>query len=151
VIITSAVLANAASVNEGLLFVLGGGVNTVVRPKFPAQLRASLAITFEFAAADLRREHMIAVELFRERAKEPTWKIFGTVQAETNLAETFPRGRKAVGSLSFDLYRRQVPAPGRYELRIGVDGRPSAILRFHAHHDPDEEIKNLNLLLDMQT
>lgn len=61
---TTAILCDAATVREGLLHLLGGGVSALGRPSFPAPLLVDLALVLEFN--DLNADtttHLLRVDL----------------------------------------------------------------------------------------
>lgn len=59
--LSCALLCDAATVREGLLNVLGGGVSKIVRPTMPAPLGLMLALIVDQHRTEMRREHRLDV------------------------------------------------------------------------------------------
>ncbi len=64
--IDCALLCDAATVREGLLHVLGGGIAHAVRPSFPAPAAMSLAVHVWVTQDEATGDHVLAV-----RSKTP--------------------------------------------------------------------------------
>jgi hypothetical protein len=60
--VTSVMLADSVVVRDGMLNVLGGGINRLTQASFPARMRASVALIITpDDVADLKDEHLIEV------------------------------------------------------------------------------------------
>jgi len=59
--VATALLCDAATVREGLLHVLGGGITRLWRPALPAELATKLAVLVDLAPEDLETPHELEV------------------------------------------------------------------------------------------
>jgi hypothetical protein len=65
-ILTSLILADYATIREGVLNVLGGGINKLQKSSFPAPMSAAVALMVKPESADdVRGEHIIEVGITR--------------------------------------------------------------------------------------
>jgi len=121
------VLAEAVSVREGLLHVLGGGITRIDRADYPAPLDLHLAIRVIFddpAQAEREGGHDIVVRLATEdetpvsdltinfSLSPPMREPSGEVESDDGVA----------GLLDVSLADIRVPGPGRYLLIVTGDG-----------------------------
>lgn len=117
-----AMLANAAEVRDGLLYVLGGGVRHVTADTFPAGLNPALAAIIEVDYLDQGEDHALVVEIVGEHG------VAGSLMVE--FAHQFPLGLEEAADLPFahPLRGISVPGPGDYEVRLTLDGQLRATL-----------------------
>jgi hypothetical protein len=119
-------LANAAEVREGLLYVLGGGIEQLWVGELPAEVAPSVIVSLELDAADLGRAfqpHLVV----RDSA--------GTALVDVDMPPAVPE--REVGSdddaplfpMVFTV-GMQVLREGRHDLTLTVDGTELAALRF---------------------
>jgi hypothetical protein len=121
-------LADAASVREGLLSALGLGINIVHRPDYPAQLGLPLVAIFE-----LDPEGEVAHTVNIEILDDSETRLFdlrmesGEVGAPVevaNLAAYFPTVLPSQAML--------LPKPGRYRAQMKIDDVVSSRFEFEA-------------------
>lgn len=128
-------LADAATVREGLLHVLGAGVNIVRRPSYPGPLGLSLAILFE-VSSDGEPQHAIHVRL----TGDDDILLAEVVATTTELPPPPTAGLPALVPVAISLNAVLLPRAGRYRIGMSVDGEPAADLAFDAQQATDEEL-----------
>lgn len=122
----SAILCDAATVREGLLHVLGGGLNYMQRESFPAPLNADVAFLAGFEAADLGAgtDHETLTMQLTLQGDEP--QIVAQVEGEFAIHRQVASVNSALAPLVFSLKPVALPAPGEYRLDIQLaDARTS--------------------------
>lgn len=131
----AAVLCDSASVREGLLHVLGGGITLLTRPDFPAPIACDLALTLYLADLKIERQvHTVAAKCFRDGASE---ELFG-FELELDLDPTTSAipGSVQSASLVLPMSMMGVPEPGGYHVDVTVNTEPLTSVRFSAVLQP---------------
>lgn len=64
------ILCDAATVREGLLHVLGGGITRIWRPKYPAPFTGALAVVIQPHAGEVGIEHSLVIKIASQDGKE---------------------------------------------------------------------------------
>jgi hypothetical protein len=117
--VSCGLLCDAATVREGLLHVLGGGITRVNRLEFPAALGLTLALEFDFFAAEVDREVELTVAVDTNG---------GDRVAEATFSFDVPKGEKMYEGehyhvpLCVPLSQVVLPAVGGYRAEVYVDG-----------------------------
>lgn len=126
----TAVICDAATVREGLLHVLGGGISVLNRESFPAPFSAALALVFEVNNVEPSGEvHEVKVEARRVGFDEEAF--FGV--SVTVSANVVPGpGTYQLIPLAMDLRNAGIPEQGEYEIVVLVDGATVTTLHFLA-------------------
>lgn len=130
--VQSALLCDAASVREGLLHVLGGGLTYGVRPSFPAPFGVYLAVVCETEQQDLGRRVELKVVVVHVDANEPPiFELDGDlgVQLPPDNDERVPMLLPIV----IDLSSLAVSEKGVYAVQMFCDGKLGADLRISMH------------------
>ena len=83
-----AMLCDYATVREGLLHVLGGGINRLWREEYPAPLGVTLALLFEVHPTEMNSDHTLGVIMIDEDGQE-----IGNVTADFAIASGPDKGR----------------------------------------------------------
>lgn len=128
--IDCALLCDAATVREGLLHILGGGITRVQRPSYPAPLGMTLAMRILVHPTEFDRAHQLEVQLQGEDGQRVAG-LDATFQAG-NSGDLAP-GEEA--SLALPLAFPEVvqlPSPGRYSFELLIDGIHQATVPFLA-------------------
>jgi len=117
-----AMLCDAATVREGLLHMLGGGINRVVRPTYPAPLGVVLAMRIMVHPTEIDRSHHLTVVLQdADGGRNATLEIDFNVPPEA--ASTLEPGEEAPVVLPIGFPPHiGLPAPGRHSFEILIDG-----------------------------
>jgi hypothetical protein len=122
-------LCDAATVRDGLLFLLGGGITQISRPEYPAALSADLALALALTGEEAVREHLLEARLRHVSSDEEIGRVELSFQANA------PAGPDRPTSVCFALPLRPVslPLPGEYELTVTILGHPTPqSIRFDA-------------------
>lgn len=121
-----AMLCDYATVREGLLHVLGGGINRLWREQYPAHLGVMLALILEVHPTQMDRDHTLKVLMIDADGKE-----IGDVIADFTVApnpHSDRPGETLLLPLVVALQQVVLPAPGAYSVEILVDGQHKSSL-----------------------
>ena len=130
-----ALLADAATVREGLLNLLGAGVNILRKQAFPAPLGLPLVVLLE-VPLDNSTPHELEVRISGTTAALPLLRLrFGSQATPTEMADL-------PAYLPVVLPTAEVPLPeaGRYEAVVTLDGVEAARVKFQATLASDAEL-----------
>lgn len=118
-----AALADAVNVREGMINLLSAGVTTLFRESFPAPFGADLALMLELGKQDLEADGVVGLAI---QVHDDAGAEIGSVQGELgwSQSETWPAQIPAAINLG-DLL---LPHPGRYEVRIYIQGTEEIII-----------------------
>jgi len=115
--LTTAILCDYAQVRNGLLYVVAGGVNQLVRTSFPAPMNVALAVVIEMDGFERQVEHRIAVHIV-----DPDGKQLATGQGLMRpRAPSQPIAARSQLPHVFDLRAVKVPGPGAFDVKVYVD------------------------------
>jgi hypothetical protein len=113
----AALLCEAASTRDGLLFVLGGGIDHWASPAYPVGLRLTLGVVVEASDRDQGSEHALAVDILDQEAE----RIGGITAAFHFERATGPRPTTKL-AFAVPLDTVVIPEHGDYEVRLIIDG-----------------------------
>lgn len=136
--IDCALLCDAATVREGLLHVLGGGVTRINRPGFPTPLSPlSLAMRVLVHPTEADRMHKMQVRLLDEDGAEIArfdleFGVGDTGQLEAGEEVSLPLPLTIPPNVGLE-------KAGRYSFEILIDGNHQASIPFIAKHTPPGE------------
>ena len=127
--ITTGLLCDFASVREGLLFVVGGGITRVRRTQYPAALDCSVALLVELHQMELTRPHELEMRVLGSDGEDVAsikagFQAAGTV--DLDVGENLPI------PVVVDLRGAALPKPGRYSIEASIDGSHQLTLSFRA-------------------
>jgi hypothetical protein len=127
--VQAAVLCEYAHVRDALLYVLGGAVNMLPLPEFPARLGCCLALVVELPAHEHDQVHELVVRL----KSADTTEVVCTATGGLQLTSPPPPGRgEAVVAAVLDMRQVTIPAPGRYDVHIALNAGFGQQLTFYA-------------------
>jgi hypothetical protein len=131
--LTTALLCDHASVREGLLFVVGGGITRIRRASYPSHLGIGLAAVLELDPFEAERDHRFQLVIVGEDGDE-----VGRVEADIRVgtSEAVKPGENVQVPLAVDMYTTRLPESGAFELRLYVDGEHRRTLQFWAETTP---------------
>ena len=127
--VAAAILCDHASVREGLLIVVGGGITRLGRNTFPAPLNLGLALLLELHQVELARPHELEV-LIQDQDGGEVARIrggFNVGEADLHLGESL------LVPMAFDLRGVGISGPGPYAVEISVDGTHHRSLAFRVN------------------
>ena len=116
-----AMLCDYATVREGLLHILGGGINRLWREEYPAALGVTLGLLFEVHPTEMDSEHTLGVVMIDADGKE-----IGSVTADFQIAADPDKGRPGetlVLPLVVPLHQVIIPQHGAYSVEVLIDGQ----------------------------
>lgn len=130
-------LCDSATVREGLLHVLGGGITRLWRGGFPAPMKASLALMIEMEASEIHAgEHdMFAMVIGVDGqpiASSPNIP-FG-VGENSNDREP---GESLLLPMVIDMAGIALPSPGTYRIALNIDRQEQWTCSFSARTRAD--------------
>jgi hypothetical protein len=135
--IDTCLLCDAASVREGLLFVMGGGVSQTMRPDYPSSLDVSLAMRIFVHPTEANEPHKIVGILNDEDGHEVTKFEVQTAAIDTS---GIPAGIEPEIMFAWDFPARpDIPHPGKYSFEILIDGNHQRSVPFTAVQTGDEQ------------
>lgn len=127
--VAAAFLCDAASVREGLLHVLGGGITRLWRQEFPAPLGVSVAILLELHRQELDRPHELNIVIMGEDGQSIA-EVKGGFQVPAGPVLEVHEGQLV--PMTLDLRVAALPSAGPYTVDISVDGEHRRSLHFSA-------------------
>jgi hypothetical protein len=134
--IDTALLCDAATVREGLLHILGGGITQANRPAFPAPIGMMLAMRILVHPTELDQAHHLSVQLQGEDGQS-----IAKMDAQIGVIDPAlirPHEEASV-PLTLGLPPMvQLPAPGRYSFEILIDGIHQSTVPFSAEQLPPQ-------------
>jgi hypothetical protein len=129
--VDTALLCDAATVREGLLHILGGGITTVVRTEYPAELGVTLALRIMVHPTEAEHPHQLQIVLQGQDGEKVT-EVRAEVQAETPPDGLEP-GDEAELLIPWDFPGRpKLQGPGRYSMELLIDGVHQGTVPFKA-------------------
>jgi hypothetical protein len=128
--IDCALLCDAATVREGLLHILGGGVTRAGRVTFPAPLNLTLALRILVHPTEAERDHQLQIRL-----QGADGQLVADVGVDFGVRDTGSLAPGEMASLPIPIALPeavQLPAPGRYSFEVLIDGIHQASVPFTA-------------------
>ena len=120
-------LCDAVSIRDGLLFVLGGGIDRLLLAEYPAVLPVQLAALLELEWLDQGEEHELLVCIYDEHVAE-----LGRIQGRFSTTRSLELDEFARFPVGIPLNAVSLPCPGSYEVQLLVDGELKAVLPLEA-------------------
>ncbi len=120
--VKSAMLADAAALADGKLYIHGGQWDTIRTHALPIRHPSlSIVVVVEVPYDEALAPHSVAVTLEKDGMSEASWPRFGG-QLQTGHAPNSARGASSFVSMPFMVTNLELPEPGRYEWVISLDG-----------------------------
>jgi hypothetical protein len=135
--IDNALLCEAATVRDGLLFILGGGITVTGRPEFPSPLQMTLAVRVVMHREEISGQHELEIVLNDEDgASVVRVKVgFGLLDPEV-----VPVGEEVAMPIPWNFPGRPlIPHAGRYSFELLIDGIHLKSVPFTAALDTGEQ------------
>jgi hypothetical protein len=127
--LTAAMLADHASVKNGGLYVLGGGVDKLSRSKFPSPFGVEIALEVEFEQSEAGTKHALSLQIKTERGR-PVMGLDG--EFTVNPTEESPYSTRHVPIAVALPAEAALPRPGTYMLSVLIDGEEQRTIWFRA-------------------
>lgn len=134
---TAVILADHATVREGLLHVLGGGITRIIRDPLPGPLGVMLALMLQpDDLEDLLKSHDIEVAI---KYAGP-----GDEELVAKAVMTLRTGAPGVGPLppvavAVPLQAVPINKTGKHHLTVSLDGEQAAVIEFEVVKAPDPQ------------
>lgn len=128
-----AMLANYAEVREGLVFVTGGGIDTVHTPQLPALLNATILVRLLLHRTEANKQHSIEIEITDEDGSTVA-KVQAGVMVPLN--PDTPVGWDIPGMVALNIHGLQLRKEGRYAVEISADGAHLRTLNLRTKVNP---------------
>lgn len=134
---TAVLFADAASVREGLLNVLGAGITRLVRDPLPGRLDAALALMLlPDDLDDLEATHNIEV-IITETTPEGSVVIAKAVMEVAGLRRTGPTDPMPTVPVVVPLQGVPIPRTGFYRITTSLDGQDATTYEFEVTKAPE--------------
>ena len=121
-------LCEAATVRDGLLYVLGGGIACYTAPQYPIRLQVSLAVLIELNYLDQSESHKFAITLLDHQACE-----LDRAEGEFATVQELDLDSVAILPAAISLAGFSLPEAANYEIRLEIDGDTRARLPLRSH------------------
>jgi hypothetical protein len=126
---TSAMLADAAQVQSGKLFVLGGGFDTISVRAVPATHRSlSLAMVAEVAPEDRQRDLDLSITLVDEDGADVGVAATGRLRVGT--PPNLPPGASSIVPIVSPFHNITFPEAKGYSFLVSLNGQELARIKF---------------------
>lgn len=125
--VAAALLCDAASVREGLVHVLGGGLNLLRRHAFPASLGVTLVFVPEVPEDEATNNHKVTVRVRERGGTEEVARVDGEWAPDSDPEHA---DLPSYVPLVIPLNQVAVPQPGAYELVLELDEEEVAVITF---------------------
>lgn len=135
--IDCALLCDAATVREGLLHILGGGITRIARPgPYPATLGVFLALRIVVDPGELKRPHESQILLQSDEGKlVADLRIDFSIHPSSKSEQEF--GEETGFPIAASLHGIGVPAPGAYSFEVLIDGVHHKVVPFVVVQAPE--------------
>lgn len=124
-----ALLCDFATVREGMLHILGGGVSRVWREQFPAPLGLTLAMLLALEPAEARHPHKLRIVL-QDVDGASVAELDGQFGIQAGPGSK--PGEQVAMPLVLNLHTVQIPKAGEYSLEVLLDGLVVRSMPFRA-------------------
>jgi hypothetical protein len=132
---TSAMLADAAQVSAGKLYVLGGAFDTISAKSFPAVHRSlTLALVAEVGPADRNRDLDLTIRLLNEDGGETGVQSEGKLRV--GAPSSLPAGAMTLVPMASVFMNVRFPEPGGYVFIVEHEGRELTRVPFRLRQAP---------------
>jgi hypothetical protein len=134
-----ALLCDAASARDGLLFVLGGGVTRLFRPEYPAPLGVALALRVMVHPTEGAKPHVCEARLIAEDGQ-----TVGGFEIEFGIANPNAGrpGEELSAVFALPLQGLPLPGAGAYSFELLIDGVHQASVPFVAEVQRADEAED---------
>ena len=136
--VTALLLADHASVREGLLHVLGAGITRIARDPLPARLDVALALMLQAAdEADLMASHTLEVTINESSPGSARGQVAKVIAELGPLSGVITPGPNLQIPVVVPIQPVPVPRTGSYVIEISLDGEPAGLYEFEVTKSSD--------------
>jgi hypothetical protein len=132
-----AIICNAAEgPPSGLVYILGAGVDTLVRPQYPSHFMCSLVVRLLAARAEADRPHTLELQCNDEDGRSILPEPIVLPVGPLAIPDDLPVGWSVSVNLVANLQSLPLPSAGRYSFEMLLDGEHKRSLPFRAVYQP---------------
>lgn len=129
--IECALLCDSASVREGLLHLLGGGVTRIGLRAFPGPLSVDLGLVFRLTDDEAKLTHTVRADLVADASDKHVAAITFTFSGENTNPQFGDEGTTV--AVAVPIRTMPIPEPGVYRIELHFDDKLETSLYFLAH------------------
>ena len=135
-----ALLANAAeSPPNGLVYILGAGIDTLWRDEFPAPFGGAMVLRVLSSRLESERTHKVEVHCSDEDGNAVLQQPVVLALPPRTVGSEHPQGWDLAANIVINLAAVPIPQPGLYRFEILVDDQQVRTLPFRAVRPPRTE------------
>ena len=135
-----ALLANAAeSPPNGLVYILGAGIDTLWRDDYPAPFGGAMVLRVLSSRLESERAHKVEVHCSDEDGKAVLQQPVVLGLPPRTVTSEHPQGWDLAANIVINLAQVPIPKPGLYRFEILIDDQQVRTLPFHAVRPPRTE------------
>jgi hypothetical protein len=135
-----ALLANAAeSPPNGLVYILGAGIDTLWRDEFPAPFGGAMVLRVLSSRLESERAHKVEVHCSDEDGRPVLQQPVVLALPVRTVTSEHPQGWDLAANIVINLAGVPIPKPGLYRFEILIDDQQVRTLPFRAVHPPRSE------------
>jgi hypothetical protein len=128
-----ALLASAAEAPpNGLVYILGAGIDTVTRDQFPTTLNGAIVLRFLASRIESERAHKVEVHCTDEDGTAVLPQPIVLTLPPRKVPPDYPHGWDLAASIVINLVGVGIPRPGFYNFEVLVDDSQVRTLQFLA-------------------
>jgi hypothetical protein len=131
-----ALLADAATVREGLLHILGGGLSYANRTEFPAPMLMCVGLRILVHPTEIESVHVVRVIVLDADGHQIDEATMGFNPPPEEVRAAAVPGEEWSLPLALNLYGVQLPHAGGYSVEVLIDNNHHASLGFRAQTPP---------------
>src|SRR5690349_4413864 len=131
-----AMLAHYAEVRDGLVFVTGGGIDTVQAPQLPAVLNATILVRLLLHRTEANKQHSIELEITDEDGATVA-KVQAGVMVPIH--PDVPAGWDIPSVVALNIHGLQLTKEGRYAVEISADNVHLRTLNLRTKVNPNAQ------------
>jgi len=135
-----ALLANAAeSPPNGLVYILGAGIDTLWRDDYPAPFGGAMVLRVLSSRLESERAHNVEVHCSDEDGKAVLQQPVVLGLPPRTVTSEHPQGWDLAANIVINLAQVPIPKPGLYRFEILIDDQQVRTLPFRAVRPPRTE------------
>jgi hypothetical protein len=136
--VDTALLCEAATVRDGLLYILGGGIQRIELPDYPAPMPLTIALRVMLHRTEVETPHELQIRLLEEDGDEVVRVGMGFGVGDP---AGLPVGEEAAIAVPWNFPGRpQLPHAGRYSMEILIDNVHQASVSFTAAQGGEPDV-----------
>ena len=135
-----ALLANAAEgPPNGLVYILGAGIDTLWRDQFPAPFGGAMVLRVLSSRIESERTHKVEVYCSDEDGKAVLQQPVVLILPPRTVHSEHPQGWDLAANIVINLAAVAIPRPGLYRFEILIDDQQVRTLPFRAVQPPKSD------------